>query len=254
MVKTPAEIALMREGGRHLSKILKQLLAEVKEGAVPLEIDHRAKKLIAETGGSPSFLTVNDYQYATCISVNDGVVHGIPTTTPFKAGDIVSVDIGLLYKGYHTDTSWSVYLPPVKQTPETKAIGVFMEVGKQALEKAIAAARVGNHIGHISQAIGDTVEGHGYSIVRSLVGHGVGTSLHESPQVPGVLTKPIEKTPVLKVGMVLAIEVIYAMGGPEVVYANHDGWSLATADGSLASLYEQTIAIDEEGPIILTRS
>lgn len=250
-IKSPQEIQIMTHGGKLLREIRNQLIAHVKPGAVPLEIDKLAQKLIKDVGGTPSFMSVHDYRWATCISVNDGVVHGVPTKTPFKSGDRVGLDVGLLYKGFHTDTSWSVFLPSQDESLNKK-VSHFLRVGEEALEKATLAARVGNRIGHISQAIQSIIEAAGFSVVRSLVGHGVGKTLHESPQVPGVLTRPLEKTPKLVSGMVLAIEAIYTMGKPEIVYKNEDGWTLASADGSISGLFEHTVLVSEKGPIILT--
>ncbi|MEK7166760.1 MAG: type I methionyl aminopeptidase [Patescibacteria group bacterium] len=252
-IKTASEIEVMRDGGKKLAKIRDRLLKELKPGSVPLQIDNLAKKLIAEAGGSPSFVTVGDYQWATCISVNDGVVHGIPTDKPFNEGDAVGLDVGLFYQGFHTDTSWSK-LVGSRQEERSREKEKFLQVGEEALDKAISQAKPGNRIGHISQAIQTTIEGAGYSVVRSLVGHGVGSNLHEPPQVPGVLTKRIEKTPPLFKGMVLAIEVIYNKGKPDIVYKNNDGWTLVTADGSLSGLFEQTVLITQNEPSILTAS
>lgn len=251
LIKTAADLALMQEGGQKLHDIREKLLDQIKVGAIPLEIDDLAKRLIKEAGGAPSFMTVNGYKWATCISVNDGVVHGIPTKVPLKPGDRVGLDVGFLYQGFHTDTSWSVYLDSFDEQ-KNRQIHKFLQVGETALKKAIQAACFGNRIGHISKAIQDTVEGAGYSVVKSLVGHGVGTTLHEAPQVPGLITKPLEKTPLLQAGMVLAIEVIYNMGKPEIVHAGSDGWTLATADGSLSGLFEQTVAVTDNGPLQLT--
>lgn len=250
-IKTTAEIEVMKQGGAMLSKIRDRLLDEVKVGVTPLEIDALAFELIKKTGGTASFLTVKDYKWATCISVNDVVVHGIPTSEPFKEGDRVGVDIGLLYEGYHTDTSWSKVIDD-SQSGDYSKVENFLKIGEKALEKAIGQAKVGNRIGHISKAIQDTVEGAGYSVVKSLVGHGIGKKLHESPQVPGILTGKIEHTLSLQQGMVLAIEVIYNQGKPEIVYKNDDGWTLASEDGSLSGLFEDTVLITEKEPIILT--
>jgi len=257
--KSPDAISRMTEGGKLLSQILHQLLDAVQPGGIPLEVDKLAKQLIAQVGGSPSFMTVNNYQWATCISVNEGVVHGVPTTTPFNVGDVVGVDVGLLYKGYHTDTSWTkIVQKSIHSASSGQEFKIennaekFLRTGEQALKTAITKAIAGNRIGHISQAIQETVEGAGYSVVESLVGHGIGTKLHESPQVPGVLTRPIEKTPLLQVGMTIAIEVIYAAGQPEIMYGNSDGWTLVTKDGSLSGLFEQTVLITDSAPRIIT--
>lgn len=237
-------IHTMSEGGKRLGEILANLLAFAGSDVRLDAIEQLAQTLIAKSGGAPSFQTVKGYQWATCLCVNEVVVHGVPSPYVLKNGDILTIDIGLLYKGLHTDTAW------------TKKIGgendVFLKVGESALEKAIVQARVGNYVGHISQAIQDTIEGAGYSIVKSLVGHGVGRELHEPPQIPGFVRGRIENTEKLVQGMTLAIEVIYAQGKGIVVYANDDGWSIATADHSLSAVFEHTIVVTNGTPRILT--
>lgn len=251
-LKTEKELDVIREGGKKLAEIREHLLKSLYPGVLPYEIDVLAKKLIAQAGGSPSFMTVGNYKWATCINVNDVVVHGIPNKIPLNAGDVVGLDVGLLYEGFHSDTSWSIQIPPKKTASEyQEKITKFLKVGQNALENAIAQAKPGNRIGHISEAIQTVVESAGYSIVESLVGHGVGRSLHEAPQVPGVLTKAIEKTPSLVPGMVLAVEVIYNMGKSKIV-VDEDGWTLRSADGSLSGLFEQTIIITNTSPEVVT--
>ncbi len=254
------KISAITTGGQLLATIRDRLVDEIRPGAIPLEIDNLAKKLIYQVGGKPSFLTVTGYHWATCFSINSGVVHGIPTREPIHEGDKVGLDIGLYYKGFHTDTAWTKLVQsslPCRQAGKFKVnntIDKFLDTGKLALDRAIGQAQPGNRIGHISQAIGQTVQQAGYSVVKTLVGHGVGKKLHEPPQIPGVLTHPLEKTPQLRIGMVIAIEVIYNMGRSEITYKNEDGWSLVTADGSLSGLFEHTVYISEKGPVILTQS
>lgn len=252
-VKSEDEIQIMTEGGKRLGEILTKLMEEVKVGVVPLQIDTLAKKLIQEVGGTPSFMTVRDYKWATCINVNDVVVHGIPTNEPFKEGDVVGVDVGLLYKNYHTDTAWTKLVVSL-QSSVFRDTARFIKIGEEALFKAISEARAGKRIGDISKAIQDTVVGAGYSIVKNLVGHGVGKKLHESPQIPGVLTRPIEKTLPLEKGMVIAIEVIYNEGKPDICYKNDDGWTLVTQDRSISGVFEHTLVVTEKEPIVLTQN
>lgn len=247
----------MYEGGKRLKRILETLLSHVKPGVTPLELDTLAEKLIAEAGGAPSFKTVGDYKWSTCICVNDCVVHGIPKEIPFKAGDIVGIDVGMLYQRYHTDTSWTVLVKdPVRQLPDQDPneikIDKFLETGKEALEKAIKQVQPGNRVGHISQAIQRTVEGAGYSVVRELVGHGVGKKLHEDPEVPGYVKRPIEKTTLLSEGMTLAVEIIYNKGKPEVYIDEDDGWTIYSKDGTLAGLFEKTVMVTHHGVSVLT--
>ncbi len=246
-LKTPNEIEKMRIGGKILSEVMWELVKNVKPGFTEIEIDQMAEKLIKQKGGEPGFKLVDGYKYSVCISVNDVVVHGIPTNYKLKEGDIIGIDCGVYYEGFHTDMSETVIVG--NANPE---IEKFLEVGKTALNEAIKQAKPGNHIGDISKTIEDIVEGKGYSVVDTLIGHGVGKELHEDPEVPGFLSGKIEKTPLLKPGLVIAIEVIYNMGKKELIYANDDGWTLKTKDGSLGGLFERTVAITENGSVILT--
>lgn len=250
-IKTPQELLVMREGGKKLASILDALLAASIPGVVLQDIDLLAQKLIHAAGGTPSFQTVSGYKWATCLCVNDVVVHGVPSAYVLGDGDILTVDVGLLYKGLHTDTAWTKIIGDKegKKRAETER---FLKVGEEALWKAIAVARAGNRIGHISQEIHKTIKGAGFSVVRSLVGHGVGKKLHEAPQIPGFIAEPVERTPVLKAGMTIAIEVIYAMGKHDVIYDTGDGWSITTKDGSLSSVFEHTVAITTGDPLVLT--
>lgn len=245
------KLAAMKEGGQKLQSILDELLAKVTIGTTGKDIDNLACTKILEFGGKPSFTMVPGYHWSTCICVNDVVVHGIPTTEPFKAGDIVGIDIGMYYRRFHTDASWSTVITNSHDSVIITKRQEFLRIGKQALTAAIAQARVGNHIGHISSQIQKIIERAGYSVVRALVGHGVGEKLHESPEVPGFLHVPIQKTPPLTDGMTLAIEVIYAQGKSEIAYDN-DGWTIRTKDRSLSGLFEKTVSITRDNPIILT--
>lgn len=269
--KTPEQISHMQQGGHILAEVLNEVMASLKPGMSELEIDQLAERLIVEKGGEPGFKKVKGYHHTICVSTNDVVVHGIPGSYRIKEGDLVGVDCGVFYKGFHTDMSDTIRVTTKKrhsgdersedsrivkekdsgQARMTNDVDTFLEVGKKALDEAIQVAIVGNRIGHISKTIQDIVEGKGYSIVRSLIGHGVGRDLHEEPEVPGYLNRPLNRTPLLKEGMTIAVEVIYNMGGKNVVL-DKDGWTIRTADGSLAGLYERTIAITKEGPLILT--
>jgi len=193
-LKSPEEIKIMQEGGRKLSAVLRQLVEMAKPGVTLADVEKRAQDLIKKTGGVPGFARVAGYKWATCINVNDGIVHGIPDETEIKEGDVVSVDIGLFYKGLNTDTCRTVYAQSLSQKPKAKSqkhedINLFLKTGKQALEEAIKQAKVGNRVGHISRAIQKRIEGAGYSSVRNLTGHGVGKKLHEPPQIPCFLDK-----------------------------------------------------------------
>ncbi|MCL5433308.1 MAG: type I methionyl aminopeptidase [Patescibacteria group bacterium] len=260
--KTKDEIQKMVEGGKILSKVLTEVLKKVKVGVTELELDAFAEKLIVENGAEPAFKKVKGYKHTLCVSTNDTVVHGVPTNYKFKVGDVVGIDCGLVYKEFYTDTASTLRvenqkspaLPDKNQKENEKdsEIQKFLKTGEVALGEAIKQAKIGNRIGDISKIIQDVVEGSGYSVVRSLVGHGVGRELHEEPEVPGFLSGSISKTPELKMGMTIAIEVIYNMGKKDVVYSGDDDWTIKTKDGSLSSTFEHTIAITKNGPRVLT--
>jgi methionyl aminopeptidase len=253
--KTKEEIAIMKRGGHMLATVLGEVMDAIKPGVTELEVDQLAEKRIRELGGEPGFMKVEGYHHTICVSTNDVVVHGIPTKYAFEEGDLIGIDCGVFYKGFHTDMSDSkIVVSDVKnQKSKVKSdVEKFLENGKRALDAGIEAAQLGNHVGDISKAIQDIVEKEGgYAIVRSLIGHGVGRELHEEPEVPGYLARPIAKTPVLKEGMTIAVEVIYNMGKHDVVL-DRDGWTIRTKDGKLAGLYERTIAITKDGPLMLT--
>lgn len=247
-IKTQQEIKIMAKGGQILSDTLWEVIENIKLGVSELELDALAEKLIRQKGAEPGFKRVQDYKHTICVSVNDVVVHGIPTKNKLKESDIIGIDCGVFYKGFHTDMSETAIVERV----DNSKVQEFLDTGKKALEQAIKQVVVGNRIGNISKTIQAIVEGKGYSVVRSLVGHGVGHELHEEPEVPGYLMGAIEKTPELVEGMVIAVEVIYNMGKPDLVL-NNDGWTLRTKDKSLSGLFERTIAITKNGPLVLTK-
>ena len=252
-IKTEQEIKIMRIGGKILAEVLFEVLKYVKVGDSELELDQLAERLILEKGGEPGFKKVEKYKHAICISTNDVVVHGVPTSYKLKEGDIVGIDCGVFYKGFYTDMAQTVRIKDEGLMIKEDEIDRFLETGERAMWDGIKAAKLGNRIGDISKAIQDIVEGQGCSVVRSLIGHGVGRQLHEEPEVPGFLDEPILKTPLLKIGMTIAIEVIYNMGKGDVVYSNHDGWTIKSKDHSLSGLFERTIAITKEGTVVLTK-
>lgn len=240
------ERKLMKQSGLIAAKALKAALGAIKPGTTGLEVDKIAEEEIYAWGGDLSYKTVPGYKFATCITVNEGVVHGIPTDRKFIEGDLVSVDLAVMYKGWHTDCAWSVL---VRGKNDDEAKEKFLQVGEQALWDGIAQAAAGNKIGDISSAIQQEIESHGCNVMRSLVGHGVGRSLHEDPEVPGFGTKG--RGPILKNAMTLAIEVIYAAGSSEVILGS-DGWTYETADKSWGGLFEMTVLIREGEAEILT--
>lgn len=236
----------MREGGRKLSEIKLRLGERIKPGVSAFEIEELADSLINKTGGEASFKTVGGYKYATCVNVNAGVVHGIPKKDlVFEDGDIVSVDVGIFYKGFHTDTSLSVLLG--KDNKKAR----FLEIGTSSLKKAIKEARRGKRIWHISRAMEKTLTEADLYPVRSLVGHGVGRNLHEEPQIPCFTYGKPENTPKIVEGMVFAIEVIYTQTDTSLVVED-DGWTISTRDGKISGLFEETVAVTKNGPLVIT--
>ncbi|OGG11853.1 type I methionyl aminopeptidase, partial [Candidatus Gottesmanbacteria bacterium RBG_13_45_10] len=247
--KTKEEIAIMREGGAKLGTILQKLLGYSDPGISLLAIEKYANDLIDKSGAKASFKTVKGYHWATCLCVNEVVVHGIPTSYILRDGDVLTIDIGLLFGGFHTDMAWTKIVGEAKGD-DKKLKERFLQVGQEALWDAIKQANIGKRVGNISHVVQSTIEGAGFSIVKTLVGHGVGRSLHEDPQVPNYRRGPIEDTYPFMGGETIAIEPIYAQGGGSIVYENNDGWTLATKDHSLAASFEHSIAITEDGPMV----
>ena len=241
----------MRKGGQIAACILRKILSKAKPGIRGIELENLAESLIDKFKVKASFRTVRNYPFAICLSLNEEVVHGLPSKKRLKEGDLLSVDFGVLHKGWHSDMARTIIVKsPKLKVKNQEEKERFLRVGWKALNGAIQQAKVGNYVGNISLAIQKTIEGAGYNVVRSLTGHGVGRRLHEDPQIPCFLRGRIEDTPILKSGMVLAIEVMYTRGRGEV---KHKGWAVVTRDGSIAGHFENTIAITKKGPIILTR-
>lgn len=244
LTKTEEEIKIMKQAGKICAEALSEVRKNIHPGISCIELDRVAERVIQKRGASPSFKTVEDYQWTICTTINEQVVHGIPTERKLASGDIVGIDIGAMYKGYHSD------LAVTEPVGETSSDNVkFLEVGETTLEKAIATAQIGGRIGDISHTIQTGVEEAGYSVVKSLTGHGVGKELHEEPMVPG-FGKPATGIK-LKENMVLAIEVIYTKGSGEV-YVEEDDWTISSQDHSLGGLFEKTIQITKNGPVVLT--
>lgn len=240
-------IQAMTEGGHKLAEVRDYLISQIEPGMKLISIDQLAEKLLLATGGEPAFKKVPKYHWATCLNVNQGIVHGIPNQYQIQPGDLVSLDIGLYYEGYYTDTSTSVAVPPVK--PQTKH---FLKAGKNALKSAINKAILGHRIGHISSEIQHKIESSGYHIVPELTGHGVGKELHERPYIPGVLETNLNQTPELKLNQTIAIEVIYTLGEPDIIIES-DGWTISTQDDKISGLFEETVIVTKKGPVILTK-
>jgi methionyl aminopeptidase len=221
-------------------------LEKVEEGANANDLEVLANRLIAKEKAQASFKMVPGYHWATCVNVNAGLVHGIPTDkVVFQKGDLVSVDLGIYYQGFHTDTSFTV---GIKTDLEVEN---FLSTGKETLKQVIAVCQPGGRIYDISRAIETTVKTAGYSPIRALVGHGIGRALHEEPPVPCFVSQKRSESPILNEGLVLAVEIMYAQGKPDVVLAN-DGWTISLADGKMAALFEETVAITRHGHLVLT--
>lgn len=249
-LKTEREIQLMIEGGRKLSEIRNLLISQTKPGIKTIELNQLGEKEILKAGGKPSFKTVKGYKHAICVSINEEVVHGIPGKKKIKEGDVVGIDVGMIYGELHTDTAWTVAVGSGKCEVGSE-IKRFLKVGEETLAKAIEVAKAGNRIGHISKVIEENIKKAGYSPVKVLTGHGVGKSLHEEPAIPQVFLGKVEDTPKIVPGMTLAIEVIYNLGTAEV-FMKRDGWTIATQDGKISATFERTIAVSNNGVIILT--
>jgi methionyl aminopeptidase len=238
----------MRQGGLILGKVRQALFEFTQVGTTPESIEALAQKLIKEAGAEVSFDKVPGYHWATCITRNDGVVHGIPTSQePFVNGDVVMVDVGVYYQGYHTDCAFTKVVGNSSPSKDR-----FLKAGLLGLEKSIAQVKSGARIGAISQAMQDTLTEYGYRATRELTGHGVGHNLHEEPMIPNVVVSPIEKTPKMYTGQTLAIEIIYVEGKPELVLED-DGWTISTKDGKLSAVFEETVEVTADGFSILTK-
>ena len=245
VLKTGRELKIMREACRISAGALQTAGKAVEPGVTTAELDKLAEDYIRSQGGVPNFKNYEGYPATACISINNEVIHGIPTSKRvLKAGDIVSIDLGAKFEGYHGDNAATFACGDV--SPEAKRL---MDTTKESLYEGIAAAVAGGRIGDISHAVQSYVEARGYSVVRQFVGHGIGTSLHEAPEVPnfGTAGRGIRLMP----GMTLAIEPMVNAGGSEVKILP-DGWTVLTKDGSLSAHFEHTVAITADGPKIMT--
>lgn len=244
-VKSEREIALMRESCRLLAIVHKELEEKLHPGMTTLDIDTLGEKIIRQLGCVPNFKNYNGYPASICVSVNDEVVHGIPSKHRIiNEGDIVSLDAGLIYKGYHSDAARTHGVGEI--SPEARKL---IDVTRESFFAGIKMAKAGNHLHDISNAIDAFVRPYGYGIVRELTGHGIGTSLHEDPMIPNFAQR--RRGVKLQPGMTLAIEPMINMGKPDVVWLEDD-WTVVTMDGSLSAHYENTVLITDGEPEILT--
>ena len=246
VLKSPREITLMREAGQILVAAMRMCRDLVKPGVSTLEIDREVETLIRERRAKPAFKGYRGFPATICASINEEVVHGIPAATRrLEAGDIVGLDLGAIVDGYYADAAMTL---PVGEVSERARR--LIEVTREALDLAIAQARPGRRLGDVSAAVQRHAEGAGFGVVRSFVGHGIGRALHEDPQVPN-FGEP-GKGPLLRPGMVLAIEPMVTMGHWEVRVLK-DRWTAVTEDGSLAAHFEDTVAVTDAEPDVLTR-
>lgn len=245
-LKTPEEIEKMRRSGAILRQVHQAVSAAVRPGATTLDLERVAAAKIVELGARAAFKGYNDYPACLCTSVNDEVIHGIPSGKKvLRDGDIVSVDCGVILDGYYSDAAETY---PVGQlSPQTQKL---LEVTKASLERAIEAVHVGGTVGDIGATVQELCEGEGYGVVRDFVGHGIGKSMHEDPQVPNFGRRG--KGTKLKAGMVLAIEPMINAGSADVKVLQ-DGWTAVTVDGSMSAHFEHTVAVTKDGPLVLTR-
>lgn len=251
-IKTPEEIKILRDGGKILASVLRLVGDYARPGIATIELDEYAEKLIKEAGGEPSFKnykTSRDkypYPASLCVSVNDEVVHGIPSPEKFlKEGDIVSLDLGLKWKGLYTDATITIGIGKINAEARK-----LLDITKSALERGIKIIEEGAAIGDIGFAIQPYVEKNGFNVVKKLVGHGVGYDVHEEPEIPNWGKKGIGE--ILKAGMVFAIEPMVVLGSGDIVL-DKNGWTWKTKEGSLSAHFEHTVAVAKRGAEVLTK-
>jgi methionyl aminopeptidase len=245
--KSQSEIDKMRRSGRIVREILDELRGMVAPGVTTMDLEKAAEQKIKESGAKPAFKGYYDYPCVLCTSVNEEIVHGIPSEKRvLRAGDIVSIDCGVVLDGYYGDAAITVAVGD-SVSPERQKL---LEVTEQSLYKAIAQVKIGNKVSDIGAAVQEYVEANGFSVVREFVGHGIGTKLHEEPQVPNFRSRGADTR--LREGMVLAIEPMVNSGRPEARVLD-DKWTAVTADGSSSAHFEHCVAVTRDGPLILTQ-
>jgi methionyl aminopeptidase len=245
LLKSPQELAKMEVANQIVAEILGGIKERLGPGVETRELDELAEEMCRDRGVEPAFKGYRGYPRSICISVNEEIVHGIPGPRRLKAGDVVSLDFGVKYRGYYGDAALTVAVGQVGP----RALKL-LEITEKALYAGIEQARVGKHLSDISHAVQTVVEGAGFGVIREFVGHGIGRSLHEDPQIPNF--GPPGRGPLLQAGMTLAIEPMTTMGAWQVKILQ-DGWTAVTQDGSYAAHFEHTVAVTENGPLILSR-
>jgi methionyl aminopeptidase len=244
-IKTSAEIDILRKAGKILSSVITELQCSLKSGMTTKDVDDQAEQLIRRHNVLPAFKGYRGFPGCVCISLNEEVVHGIPGGKVLKDGDIVSLDVGIIHDDYYSDTAVTVGIGKIDAVRQK-----LLDVTRESLHKGIAQAKPGNHLSDISAAVQEHVEKNGFSVVRNFVGHGIGRQLHEEPEIPNFGAP--HQGPVLKEGMVLAIEPMVNMGHYDTKILK-DGWTVVTEDGKPSAHFEHTIAITSKGPEILTQ-
>ena len=245
VLKSAREIALMRRAGHILAGVVERLRASVRSGMSTLDIDEDVEAYIHREGAAPAFKGYRGFPATVCVSINEEVVHGIPSPRrKIHEGDIVGLDLGCIVEGYYADCAFTLPVGPVPADVQK-----LLDVTRESLDRAIQECRPERRLSDVSHAVQSHVEAHGFSIVRAFVGHGIGRALHEEPQIPNFGDPG--RGPQLRAGMVLAIEPMVTMGSWEVRILD-DGWTAVTQDGSLAAHFEHTVAVTENGPEVLT--
>lgn len=242
LIKTEEELKILRKSGIITAKALKKVIESTKPGVTLLELDRIAENEIKNNGGESSFKTVTGYNFTTCLTVNDEVVHGIPRDIKLQSGDVLGIDVGAVLHGWHTDAAWSVIVGGEKNK--------FLQVGEDTLWKTITKACEGKRIGDISANIQEGIENAGYNVVKNFSGHGIGKNPHEKPEIPtfGKIKTGLK----LKKGMTLAIEVIYTAGSGDVYEDQSDGWTVVASDHSLGGLFEMSVIVGKKGAEVIT--
>lgn len=243
--RSTAEIEKLRRSGRIVREVLEEIRKQVRPGVTTLEFERYVEKRLAQLGAQPAFKGYRGYPCCLCTSVNDEVIHGIPSDRRLTGGDILSLDLGVVLDGYYGDSAITVPVGEIHGASQK-----LLRVAEEALELGIEKARLGNRVGDISAAVQQHVEKNGFSVVREFVGHGIGRALHEEPQIPNY--GPPGRGPLLKEGMVLAIETM-VNAGDHVVRIKDDRWTAVTADGKLSAHFEHMVAVTRNGPDVLTR-
>lgn len=246
--KTDEEISLMTEAGVKLRRVITAIRPAIVPGAITQDIDRLAEKLVIKEGAVPAFKRVKGYHFTICVPINEQVVHTPPSLKRLTMGDVLTIDIGLYYKGFNVDFADTIIVGDVNDESKIR----FLNTGKRALDNAIGKAFPGNYLGQVSQEIEQTITQKGYFIMKALTGHGIGRKLHEEPYVLGYVDGQIEKTLKIRPGLVIAIEVIYSAGTNDIVYQSKDKWSIASADSSLTACFEHTVAVTQNGPKVIT--